>query len=178
MLWYPKTISDIEHGPMTLQQSVNSILQKAPDKILYSEKFYTTDNPKELNISNLQTLLIQITGRFCEKYASDLLCTLSTIEPFCKNVKIDKPDRWIIGIGIRDYGIDHNAFIIHRLNNTKSGNYEFVYPTQVYRKLLILDITDKIIDMKNDIITSERIFTLVDATHDVSKIIPNDLQST
>lgn len=178
MLWYPKTINDIEHGPITLQQSVNIILEKYSNKILYQEEFHILNEEKELNISDLQTLLIQITGRFCEKYASDLLCTLSTIEPFCKNVQIKNPDRWVIGIGIRDYGVDHNSFIIHRLNETKSNPHDFVYPNKIYRKLLILDITDKIMDMKNNNGIYKRIFTLVDATHDVSKIIPNDLQST
>ena len=74
MLLYRKTIQDIPHGLYTLRQAAD--MPMVP--ILAQEMVHRfPDTQTEINASEIQTLLIQLTGRFCEHYASDLLCTLT-----------------------------------------------------------------------------------------------------
>lgn len=168
MLWLQKTIEDVEHGPCYFFNAADIALRNPNHQYtIGQEQFLIDDAPTdELNISDIQTKLIQITGRFCEHHAADLLLTLAEIEAFAKNASFKGENRWIIGIGIRESGVDHNAFIMGQLRNTKFSN--LVYPEHIYRKLLLLDITDK--DASKKYRWPTRTFTLIDATHLLTKI--------
>lgn len=168
MFWYPKSIQDINHGPECFSDVTKSAIANN-QAILHTDTFYIGTTPEpELNICDLQTKLIQLTGRYCERYASDLLCTLSTIEAFTKNALVQNNERWVIGIGLRENGVDHNEFIVNQLVQTRGGSISpYVYPSRIYRKLLLLDITDTLGEAFHT-----RTFTLIDATHLLTKIDP------
>lgn len=170
MLWLQKTIENVEHGPCCFFNAADIALRNPNHQYtIKQEQFLIDETPTdELNISDIQTKLIQITGRFCEHHADDLLLTFAEIEAFAKNASFKGENRWIIGIGIRESGVDHNAFIMGRLRNTKHDFSNLVYPEHVYRKLLLLDITDK--DASEKCHWPTRTFTLIDATHLLTKI--------
>lgn len=168
MLLYRKTIQDIPHGLYTLRQAAD--MPMVP--ILAQEMVHRfPDTQTEINASEIQTLLIQLTGRFCEHYASDLLCTLTDLDPFLSVHGLpDQDDRWVIGIGLRDSGVDGNTFLLSRLKETRCGLYDYVHPSMVYRKILCLDIQDT---AGSD--ASRRIL-LKDLTHSILHIHPEDLK--
>lgn len=168
-MWINKSIQDIGHGPKILKQTAQECIKKHQN-ILYQAQFYLNETPtSELNIADLQTILIQITGRFCERYASDLLLTLADIEPFTKQAVVTDNSTWSIGIGIRENGVDHNNFILARLNETKRHGSNLIYPTTVYRKLLVLQIEDT-----KDENYDTRKFTLADITHQLTRLSDTD----
>lgn len=165
MLFRHKTIEDVSHGLITLRQAADSYMTP----VLAEEKTHLFPSTKtEINASDIQTQLIQITGRFCERHASDLVCTLSDLDPFLQiNGIPEKDDRWIIGIGIRDCGVDGNTFLYNRLKNTVQNFMDYVYPSTIYRKVLCIDIQD----------TKDpacRKIQLKDLTHTISKLSPED----
>ena len=143
MIFYQKTKEDVEHGPKTLLLAAD---KAENDRDIIAEEDITIfpSNPGEMNASTIQSKLIEITGRFCERYASDLICTFADLQPFIVPSVPDHPDRWIIGVGIRDSGVDHNAFIMARLKETQSAPFHYVHPSMKYRKILALDIVENI----------------------------------
>lgn len=170
MKWVNKTIDDIEHGPATLQAAMDAI----PDnRLICKEKFYLHSGMKtdfSLNLSSIQTALIQITGRFCEHYASDLMCTFWNLDPFLNGANRNKSDRWTIGVGIRESGVDGNTYIMSRLKRTVSGPFDYVNTKQDYRKILAIDIRDELQDDGCVI----RTFRLADITGNLLRISPQD----
>lgn len=168
------TINTISHGPKTLQNAVDSILNNQYDKnILVKEKFTIFNNSKDttLSICNIQTYLIQIVGRLCERFASDLCLTFDELNIFTHNCVITEPNRWIIGIGIRENGVDSNTYIIHRLLDSINNNHQIPEISKYYRKILAIDITD-IPD--KDKTGGTRTFTLFDISHHIISIDKTD----
>lgn len=165
-------LSNIEHGPKTLEKAIDK-LSLTDSRILAYSKFHMNAANPELNISEIQSELIYLTGRFCERYASDLICTLKELEPFCMPTQIKENNRWIIGVGIRDHGVDHNSFIICRLHQDNPAYQQFISVPRTYRKLLAIDIRDTIVDTHSAI----RSFTLYDLTNDVTQLEETDLDT-
>ena len=122
---YHKCIEDVSHGLITVQKAVDKYLSRPVTDAIRNENILAEDCARvytgianenvEINASDIQTKLIQITGRFCERYASDLICTLSDLDPFLHHICIDKSDRWTIAVGIRESGVDGNLFLLSRL---------------------------------------------------------------
>lgn len=94
-----------------------------------------------VNLSNILTYIIQVVGRFAERFASDVLFQLDDIQTLvneCTELKPGTTIDKIITIGVRRNGVDHDNFIMHRIANTQP-NFNlspFVYPEYVYRAIL------------------------------------------
>lgn len=161
MLWIHKQIQDIEQGPQSLLDTAKHYIAHNQN-ILTRESFLISDSiTKELNANIIQTSLIRQTGRFCERYASDLLLTFSDLEAFLRDATYQGPKEWVIGVGIRNCGVDHNEFITARLQTSQT-------PYR-YRKLLLLHIQDAPRE-NGDLFEGTRTFTLVDATYEPIRI--------
>ena len=143
MLFYWKTKEDVDHGPKTLVIAADNA-ENSRDILAEESINIFPENPCEMNASDIQSKLIELTGRFCERYASDLICTFSDLQPFIVASIPTKPDRWVIGVGIRDSGVDHNSFIMAKLKDTQTAPYHYVHPSLKYRKLLALDIVENV----------------------------------
>ena len=131
--------------------TLNELIQPTPETI---RKAYdnavviTRDEGRgyDINYSSILTRLIQVTGRFCERFASDLFITWQGIDELLKSdLPLDGPIHEVVCFGIRESGVDHNDFVIAQLrNNFKSAfrkdSVDFVYPSHIYRKLLAVGI--------------------------------------
>ena len=171
MLLYRKQTYDVSHGLVTLQNACS--IRSTPVICEDSGTFHSQAATVEINASEIQTALIQITGRFCERFGSDLLCTLSDLDPFLRlQDPPDEPQRWVIGIGIRASGVDGDTFIRNRLLATRhdTGLVSYVFPEQIYRKLLCLDIQDVLTET-----AARRIIQLKDVTHTVTRMAEEDI---
>ncbi len=182
MLFYEKTISEIEHGPKTLMNASDSIKKDdglGRSKYLADENFwihkgYSTDDVtiSGTNGSSIQSKLIEMVGRYTESYGCDLIIILSDLQPFltAKDCPFED-DRWVIGVGIRENGVDYNRAILNNLKDTRHGFYDYVYPNYNYRKILVIDIQDKVED---DGLSVQRMIALKDVTNDIIRIDPED----
>ena len=85
----------------------------------------------DINYSSILTKLIQECGRLCESYASDLFITWDSI---VQKLKEKTMQTSVYLIGIREMGVDHNEFIVHRYNNNGC------YAKYEYRKIYRLDV--------------------------------------
>lgn len=85
-----------------------------------------------INISSILTKLIQEAGRWCKDYASDLFISWAGIQTQIDNATL-KPDSYLFGF--REYGVDHNQFILSKYQTSGSiiASYE-------YRAIWRLDI--------------------------------------
>ena len=74
--------------------------------------------------------LIEVTGRFCEYYHSDLLVTIDTIR-----AAMLSQDDGIYYIGIRKNGIDHNSYVFINLRDKTyaSDCYRALYAVEFHR---------------------------------------------
>lgn len=77
--------------------------------------------------------LISNAGRFCETGCADLLDRLQELDAFIRPTgqEISKENRWVLGFGIREGGIDNASRLVRLLGDGYS-----------YRKILALDIQD------------------------------------
>lgn len=89
------------------------------------------------NATGIMTRIMQETGRFNERWASDALYGLDKIRALAeqKFVLTDDFDE-IITFGIRQDGVDHNSSVMSNLLQTRSMPAGYVFPMQKYRKVL------------------------------------------
>lgn len=188
-----------DRGPKTLLNAVHKVLEnqekiggdyRVMGKVLAhdSDTTYVGGNFGEINASTIQTVLIQTVGRFCESFASDLICTLSDLQPFicnkyvtCSEVNTcENPEEWVIGVGIRDSGVDHNEFIISSLKESRRPHFSgkdalskaYVSVSQTYRKLLAVYISECETGSEEKYVALN--IYVVDITNDCSVIDPAD----
>lgn len=137
---------DILH-PEHVTQRLNT--KRYPDMFLYAVQKKRDDavldidgyNLKDMNLSSLWTRLIQDTGRFAERFASDLLFNIDQIEEILSFRPIDGPEHHLVMIGIRRDGVDGNAFVESRiLDNYHGKPLPMVSVDHIYRKLYCVDI--------------------------------------
>ena len=83
-----------------------------------------------INDSSILTKLIQETGRFAERFASDLFIDWRDVEHFIATGDTESKT-WFFGI--RECGVDHDSFINSRMANSKQ------YWKYEYRKIYRLD---------------------------------------
>lgn len=122
--------------------------------------------PGEINMSSIYTRLIQETGRFVERFASDLLLDIEHLKDVMEKVRPGTAQ--IVAIGCRRDGVDGNAFIIQRLRDTRRCISDpFVYMEHVYRRLFLIKIE------KDD--NDATCVTLYDATNELHKLSPGDM---
>ena len=85
----------------------------------------------DINYSSILTKLIQLAGRYCESYASDLFIDWSTIDESLVNGTIESGAHLF---GFREMGVDHSTFVFSRAcNSPRFFHYE-------YRAIWRLDI--------------------------------------
>lgn len=167
MYFYEKTIDDIGHGDACFHEAAEH------GRLLDEEKItiYPGSSPEEMNMSGIQTKLIQITGRFCEQYASDLICTLADLQPFLRVSNITESNRWVIPVGIRASGVDHEGFVLSRLRDTITNPMMgYVHVEYAYRKLLVIDIQDEVKTTSDNSLCCTRTVRLIDITHSITRV--------
>ena len=87
-----------------------------------------------LNTSSLYSFLIKEAGRLCDHYASDMFIDLKTLDNAIagsESVLFEVDDyRWVVGI--RDYGVDHDAFLECRMKeHSVARNYRKIYYLEI-----------------------------------------------
>lgn len=126
-------------------------------------------NPVNINISDITTFLIQNVGRYCDRYASDLLISHESLINTINNLNPDRKNEYL-WLGLRESGVDGIAYIIA---NIKDHSPEYI--AEYYRKVFCIKIssifmgrfTVELADMSNDIYSiackvKETNFTLQD----------------
>lgn len=126
-------------------------------------------NPVSINISDITTFLIQNVGRYCDRYASDLLISHESLINIINNLNPDRKNEYL-WLGLRESGVDGIAYIIA---NIKDHSPEYI--AEYYRKVFCIKIsfvfmgkfTVELADMSNDIYSiackvKETDFTLED----------------
>ena len=99
----------------------------------------------EMNLSSIATKLIQDVGRYCDRFASDFLIDWQRIIDTIESMDSpDVPQEEIICMGLREDGVDHNAFILSRITNghpenTNKINISILWNT--YRRVYAVKIT-------------------------------------
>lgn len=175
MLFYTYDKSHVDRGTATLRNAVDNAKKYAHLRLAqdYDSCWLSCQNP--LNCTTVQSKLIEYTGRYCDSYASDIICTLSDLDAFLRDddTPEDAHGRWIIGVGLRDHGVDHNAWIMCRLKDTKQWNSNLV-STSAYRKVLALDITDELVQATDGDYYRNREVTLYDITNELYKLAEED----
>lgn len=116
--------------------------------VLYGEKpivadgyLYAESPDANINTSSILTKLIQLAGRYCEHFASDLFLDWQAVQKVLSDprryVDLDEDGwgqkSWLLGF--RESGVDHTDFVLSRYHNDGPiARYE-------YRKLYKLTLT-------------------------------------
>lgn len=155
-----------EKTPKTQQTFRNAVVIKSPID-------QASGYGKDINLSHILTTLIQKTGRFTERFASDLFISwedlIETMNDIWDNKNENETAEFIKIFGLRESGVDGNLFTINRLKGTQNPSdiNRYVYVQYVYRKIYALSVTiheDKKTDVK-----------LYDITNNIIKIAQEDL---
>ena len=99
------------------------------------------NDPSTVNMSDIWTTLIQNTGRFCERYASDIVIDINMIQDDLRNLNNVNEYENIYAIGIRKEGVDGNAFLTHRLKDAYKMNHLYATCYDYYRKIFVVKLT-------------------------------------
>lgn len=137
-----------------------------------------TGSPENVNMSDIFTRIIQDTGRFAERYASDALYAIKAVDGLCKSAWTSRePVDEIFVFGIRASGVDGNAYFMSRLFDTRSPFVEYVHPEQVYRRVLALRVRIGMLPLFDGGtgLYPRVICDLKDLTHSFLRIDPADL---
>lgn len=122
----------------------------------------------KLNPSAIVTKIIQDTGRFAERFASDAVYGIEDILDFSEADAVPcQGFDALICFGIRRDGVDHDNWIMSRLMDGMSPRPNgYIYPTKDYRRVLIA---------RAEVRGRERTLTLKDVTDKFIRIDPRDL---
>lgn len=159
----------------------NAFDASGKQKTLASGEFFGRRNRLEddINLSSIYDKLIRETGRWTERYASDLLIDIDAFKRQLAEIThrdtFDPEDSYedIFGFGIRRDGVDGNAFIMSRLIGTVHKPYNYVCVSHEYRKILLLKVCYLMDDEKGFRFEAE----LRDATDSFSRIAETDLET-
>ncbi len=108
---------------------------------------HTEGQVGSVNLSDILTFLIQNTGRFVERYASDLFIIWQNVETMVNQTKNRKglpPEEAIIYFGLRKQGVDNNSYIMINLKETAvpvENDAFYIDYEKTYRKLFAIKIT-------------------------------------
>lgn len=133
------------------------------------------DADEKMNITDVTSRLIRETGRYCDRYASDLVISLMDVYAFESANTAPCPQEgesldYLVPIGLRSDGCDGIGFLMPRLRDTRRFPHDYVYPEKVYRKLLGVYVLDEYA-MPGRI---DRTVALLDITHDVYQLHETD----
>lgn len=132
--WYPLTL----FKAFSATNSINHELANAT----YSGA--KADFPENINLSNIYSKLIEETGRWTERYGSDLIISIDALRREFDAIRHD-PDfeskSTIHAFGIRRDGVDGNLFLMSRLyESSRAKISEYVNVDANYRKILLLEM--------------------------------------
>lgn len=133
-------------------------------------------SPASVNISNTETALIQICGRYADRYASDLFINHAVMLSLLAPHDVTDGERYILMFGIRESGVDGNMFTACRLAETLTNPMSDI-PTisHQYRKILAVVIEYKA-DPEYPVYIGCTV-TLKDMTHSVFHLSKDFLES-
>ena len=176
MKWITKDKSHVDRGTATLRNAVDNA-KREPEwyKLAEASDSRWLYCQETMNCTSVQSELIEYVGRYTERFGSDLLCTFMDLDAFLgRDASEEDPyGRWIIGVGIREDGVDSNSGIMYHLRNTKHGYY--LHPQYVYRKVLAIDIEDELVpDSSDQTYYRNRNITLYDITNCLYKLAEED----
>lgn len=102
---------------MFKEYTTNDFTQKCTSEVIsaYGKK-------DDINLSSILTRLIQSAGRYCRSFASDLFISW---ECFLCDLANDEPKPAYL-FGMREMGVDHDAFIMSRYNTEAYARYEYL----------------------------------------------------
>lgn len=95
---------------------------------------YDSDRNPLINITDIETFLIQQAGRFCERHASDLMIDHDRIRKILENPNAFGPAEYLC-FGLRKNGVDGMSYVINQMHD-----YDPSYVQQYYRKLYVMKI--------------------------------------
>ena len=105
------TFSDFDPKSLNTYNPMKSL--KAGGQLI--EKPYRFSNEVwQINYSSILTRLIQLAGRFCESYASDLFIYWDKFDP--KKKDENYKGEYLL-LGMHDTGIDYNESVLKNYNN-------------------------------------------------------------
>lgn len=142
-----------------------------PRQVLCEESAMLRPNSgAPMNLSSIQTRIIQDAGRYCDRFASDVLVELAMLEPFDRGLADEVPgpgrrNDWLVVMGLREDGCDGQDAVMHQLRESQRGT-PYVYPAPYYRKLLGVYVLDE----HEGEGYLRRTAVLMDLTHDVYKL--------
>lgn len=125
------TVSEEVLSPLPSRYATPKTVRQAFERaaVLY----YADGKPDGINLSSIATKLIQDAGRFCERFASDLLIDWKDIEKLVQTAA--EPDDSIIVVALRRHGVDHTEYFMHQLAESQSFPWGYVMPENKYRRI-------------------------------------------
>lgn len=139
-------------------------LMRSFEKARSERDIVTKGEIGNINLSSIFTKIIQTVGRFCESFASDMLYDIDHVIAMTSEHDVAPGEDVIIGFGIRENGVDHNAYIMNRLEGTVSY-IGYPRPETMYRKILAVRVTN---------VNRESTVTLRDITHSLPQFTEAD----
>lgn len=109
------------------------------NETITNDGYIGANGSAEINMSNIFTELINAAGTYCERYASDLLYEINSIEEAMQN-----RENYLAYIGIRLNGVDGINFIKSRINRS-SCNYEPNCYLRLYKFTIVFDDEERTI---------------------------------
>ena len=82
----------------------------------WSKDSFSSKECWNINYSSILTFLIQKAGKICKRYASDLFASWSSLEDEMKQDGLEYNGGKYL-FGFRESGVDHNVYVLSRLNN-------------------------------------------------------------
>ena len=112
----------------TIQTVYHDIFDRAvrdrKDKIIKSANWTPVDMPVNISTEAICDHLIHSAGRFCKRYASDLIISWNS---FIEDLKKIEEDDYIYVFAIREDGVDGNMFFPARICQYKDYYYRDIY---------------------------------------------------
>ena len=136
-----------------------------------------TGQMDNMNLSSIFTYLLQITARFTERYADDVLYSIESIRHLCETVyPLEHDIDEIFVFGIRENGVDGNLFTIQRCIETMVPYHNYMHVKNTYRRILAVRIHVTKTDEDGNQIYGDPHITceLKDITDSMTEINPED----
>lgn len=137
------------------------------------EILYEYGDMGSCNITSILTRLIRDTGRFNERFASDMLYALDKIRSIAeKPFALDAPFDEIFSFGIRQDGVDGGDYIMQNLLGSRSMPIPYVHPERYYRRIMAVRCRA---DIDPDLHRVRVDFSLRDISHSIHGLEEVDL---
>lgn len=109
---------------------ISAAYDKTDITILSESCLIGSDRRASINISSMLTLLVQDSGRYAERFASDVIISANSLTEAIKDP--DECNGRIFLFGIRESGVDHYEFVREQMQNSAN---RISYFDNYYRKV-------------------------------------------